>query len=344
MPVKIYRRKGSLIYSYRGTVAGRRLRGSTGTTDKIRAERFASKKANEHWDGNHDGPKAVLTFAKASILYRAAGKLSNKRQTRYLEKIEDYWKDALVKDMTAGAIRQSSIDIYPTAGPATRNRQVITPTRAVINHCAELEMCAPIRVRKFKFEQKIKTPILQDWLDTLCAHARPQIAALATFMFATACRISEARRVEWADINFTARTILVRKTKNKKERLPNMPPRLLVALANLPGPRGDKPFPQGETTLRRWWDADVEATAAAVEGFQRLTFHSCRHGFATAMLRKGVDAKTAAELGGWDSVTLFMDTYAHAMPRARLSDSLFDTGPDLTQPVSAPSKIKGLDQ
>lgn len=65
--------------------------------------------------------------------------------------------------------------------------------------------------------------------------------ALATFMFATACRISEARRVEWSDINFHARTILVRETKNKKERVPRMPQRLLVELANLP--RVDKPIP-----------------------------------------------------------------------------------------------------
>jgi integrase len=97
-----------------------------------------------------------------------------------------------------------------------------------------------VRVRKFKFEQKIKKPVLLDWLDTFCAHARPLNIALATFMFATACRISEARRVEWDDINFHARTILVRKTKNKKERLPHMPQRLLVALANLS--RDSRPF------------------------------------------------------------------------------------------------------
>jgi hypothetical protein len=35
---------------------------------------------------------AVLTFAKASLLYKAAGK-----QMRYLPKIEDYWKDTLVR-------------------------------------------------------------------------------------------------------------------------------------------------------------------------------------------------------------------------------------------------------
>lgn len=294
------------------------------------------------WKGHLDGPGAVLTFAKASILYRAAGKMGTKRQIKYLEKIEDYWKDTLVKDIAAGAIRQSAMEIYPKAGPATRNRQVITPTRAVINHCAELEMCPPIRVRKFKFEQKIKKPVLLDWLDTFCAHARPISAALATFMFATACRISETRRVEWEDIDFQSCTILVRKTKNKKERMPHMPQRLLVALANLP--RDRKPFGYGETTLRRWWDEDIELTTQAVEGFQRLTFHSCRHGFATTMLRKGYDPKTAAELGGWDSVTLFIDTYTHALPKAKLTDNLFDTGNKLTHQQKISRKIKEVEK
>jgi integrase len=334
VPLKIYKR--GKTYHYAGTVAGRRLRGTTGTTDKERAERIASETEGAEWKRRLDGPGAVLTFAKASILYRSAGKMNTKRQIKYLEKIEDYWKNTLVKDMTAGAIRQSAVEIYPQAGPATRNRQVITPTRAVINHCAELEMCPPIRVRKFKFEQKIKKPILLDWLDTFCTHARPISAALATFMFATACRISEARRVEWEDLDFQSRTILVRKTKNKKERMPHMPQRLLVALANLPRER--KPFGYGETTLRRWWDEDIEATAKSVEGFQRLTFHSCRHGFATTMLREGVDPKTAADLGGWDSVTLFIDTYTHAMGKAQLTDQLF--GAKLTQPKKSSKKNK----
>ncbi len=341
MPVKIFRRKGSLIYSYRGTAAGRRLRGSTGTTDKIRAERIAAKKESEQWDGHLDGPKAVLTFAKASILYRASGKASDKRQIRYLEKIEDYWKDTLVKDMTAGAIRQSAIDIYPDAGGATRNRQVITPTQAVINHCADLEKCAPIRIKdRFAFDKKIKKPIMLEWIDTFCAHARPQPKALAIFMLATGCRISEARRLEWADIDFQNNSIMVQKTKSKKARLPHMPTRLLVALANLP--RDDKPFGRSESRLRRHWDADVAATAKVVPGFERLTFHSCRHGFATTLLRKGIDVKTAATLGGWESVTLFMDTYAHAIQQPKLTNAIFENDTPVTQPVAEVKKINGL--
>lgn len=337
MPLEVFRRPGSLIYSYRGTVAGRRLRGSTRTTDKVRAERIASKKEADEWQRHLDGPKAVLTFAKAALLYKASGK-----ELRFLPKIAAYWKDTLVKDMTAGAIRQSAIDIYPKAGGATRNRQVITPTQAVINHCAELEMCPPVRVRRFKFDKKIKKPIMLEWLDAFCAHARPVNKALATFMLATGCRISEARRLEWADIDFANHAIMIRKTKNKKARLPHMPTRLLVALANLP--RDAKPFDRSESRLRRHWDEDIEATALAVPGFERLTFHSCRHGFATTLLRKGIDPKTAADLGGWDSITLFMETYAHAIQQPKLTNAIFETGTELTQPVAEVNKIKDLEK
>lgn len=333
MPVKVYKRPGSQIYSYRGTVAGRRLRGSTGTTDKARAERIAAEKEAYEWKRHLDGPSAVLTFAKASLLYRAAGK-----DTKYLGKIEDYWKDTLVKEMTAGAIRQSSIDIYPKAKPQTRNRQVITPTQAVINHCAELEMCPPVRIKRYKFEAAIKQPVTLEWLTTLCLHARPVIKALVLDMFSTACRFAEARRQDWSDIDFKARTILIRDTKTKKQRIAHMPQRLLVALANLP--RDKKPFHWSESSLRRFWDEDVARTAEAVPGFERLTFHSCRHGFATKMLRDGVDPKTAATLGGWDDIALFMETYAHAMRDATITEGLFE--PESTQPVASPEQNQQL--
>lgn len=326
MPIRVFRRKGSKIYSYSGTVAGRKLRGSTRTTDKARAERIAAKKESAEWDCHLDGPEAVLTFAKASVLYRAAN-----GEARFLAKIEDYWKDTLVKDIKPGMIRQMAIDIYPNCSGATRNRQAIVPAQAVINHCHGLEMCPPIRVKRFKFEKKIKKPITLEWLDVFCAHTdRPEIGPLAIFMFATGCRISDALRLQWKDIDFQNRCILIRKTKNKKERLPHMPQRLLVALANLP--RDKPPFGFAQTTLRDAWDRTIEAAAKAVGEFERLTFHSCRHGFATKLLRDGIDVKTAAGLGGWDSVQLFMDTYAHAIQDATLTDRLFNT--ESTQAVS----------
>jgi len=320
MPLRVFRRKGSLIYSYAGTVAGRRLRGSTGTTDKERAKRIASQKEGAEWDRRLDGPEAVLTFPQAVALYLKAG-----RPEKYLDKIEDYWKDTKVKDMTRGAIKQSAIDIYPGCSGATWNRQVITPTQAIINHCASLELCSPIKIERFDFEAEIKQPVTLEWLDTFCAHARPKIAALATLMFATGCRISDARRLDWPEIDFQRRAIGIRKTKAKKQRFAHMPPRLLVALANLP--RDRKPFGEPESTLRRWWDADIEATSKVVESFDRLTFHSCRHGATTGLLHDGIDVVTVGKLVGM-SAQQVLRTYGHAQDNPTLTDKLFDTEVD----------------
>jgi integrase len=331
MPIKIYRRKGSDVWSYRGTVAGHRLRGSTRTQSREIAARVASEVENQHWKRHLDGPQEVLTFPKAVALYLKAGK-----SDRFVGKLEDYWKNSRVKDMTQGAIKQSAIDIYPNVSGATRNRQVITPTLAIINHCAELELCPPLRMKKrFSFEKKIRKPVTLAWIDAFCAHAdRPDAAALALFMFATGCRIAEALRVQWADIDFQKRTVLIRKTKNKRQRLPHMPQRLLLALANLP--RDRKPFAfAGYTSAQGAWERAIEAA-----GIEPLTFHSCRHGFATALLHDGVDVVTVAKLGGWESPQQVLATYGHAKDDPTLTDGLFGT--KSTQPEVIASENNGL--
>lgn len=320
MPLALYRRKKGGVWHYRGTVDGRLLRRSTGTTDRKVASQIAAEEETRNWKRRVDG--STLRFPAAVAHYEKSGKGGDFRSAYYIAKLEDHWRNTKVKDMTPGAIRQSAIDLYPGCSGATWNRQVITPTQAIINHCAELELCAPIRIKRFTFDKKIKKPVTLEWLDAFCAHADKQMMALAVFMFATGCRISEARRVEWGDIDFTERTVLIRKTKNKRARQPSIPPRLLVALANLG--REKPPFGDPETSLRLAWDAVIAKASEAKTGFERLTFHSCRHGLATKLLRDKVDVVTAAGLAGM-SVGVMLSTYAHAIKDARLTDRIFDT-------------------
>ena len=129
MPLKLYRR--GKVWHYRGTVAGRRIRGSCKTTDQAIAARQAAEIERREWKCNFDGPEAVLTFAQAALMYRSAGK-----PTRFLDRIEDYWKDTLVKEIKASSIRQMAMVLYPGATNATRNRQGIIPCQAIINHAA----------------------------------------------------------------------------------------------------------------------------------------------------------------------------------------------------------------
>ncbi|MCK1465800.1 hypothetical protein IVB34_47835 [Bradyrhizobium sp. 2] len=90
---------------------------------------------------------------KASALYLAAGKaIKVSGATRQiLGRCED-------ADINSGSIRQSAIDLYPNAKNSTRNRQVIVPTLAVINHCAELGHCSPLRMKRFKVDTRSRSP------------------------------------------------------------------------------------------------------------------------------------------------------------------------------------------
>lgn len=314
MSLKIHQR-GEVWY-YRGTVAGRRLRGSTGSTVKETAARIASEIESREWKRRLDGPQAVLTFAQAAINYRAAGK-----STRFLEKIEDHWKDTLVKNITAGAIKQSAHDLYPGTSNATKNRHVIVPTQAIINHAAEAELCPPIRIRRFKIDTKVKKPATLEWVQAFQKAASPHVGALALFMFLTGARISEALAVGWDDIDLRQRTVLIRQTKIGAERLAHLPDTLVVALANIER----RPLRKVFRYVTRSSGIKVWRETIDRAGIERLPFHSCRHGFATALLQAGVDPVTVAKLGGWKTPKHVFQTYGHANDDPTLTDRISGT-------------------
>lgn len=318
MPLKIYRRPGSDIWNYRGTLAGHRLRGSTRTANKETAQRLTSAIEDKFWKRGLDGKEKALTWPKAVALYMAAGKSS-----RYLTKLTKHWGDAKIADISNGSIRQAGIDLYPKAKNSTRNRQVIVPTLAVINHCAELGHCPPmLRMKRFKIDTKIKKPVTLEWINAFRAHAdRMDVGTLALFLFGTGARITEALSVRWVDIDLGKRTVLIRQTKLGEERVAHLPLELFVALASLP--RDREPFAIAYTTARDAWS---RATKAA--GIEPLTFHSCRHGFATVLHDKGVGVKKIAKAGGWKSAQHLFNTYLHADEDSTVTDRLFDTDAD----------------
>jgi integrase len=330
MPLKLFRR--GQVWHYRGTVAKRRLRGSTGSEDKATAQQIIADLEAQAWKCHIHGPASVLTFAQAAILYRQAGK-----PTRHLVPVEDYWKNTPVRQITAGAIRQSAIALLPWQSPATRNRQVIVPTQAIINHAAESELCAKISVKRFPVETKVKEPVTWEWVEAFMAHASPHLGALACFMFLTGARITEALEVRWGNVDLQARKALIKQTKVGNERRAHLPPPLVAALANIPSNRepGEKVFrySRRDTAKPPWVNACKRA------GIKPLTFHCCRHGFATALLHSGIDPVTVAKLGGWKTTQHVLTTYGHAMQDDTLSDRI---GTSLTQRFSAmpkPGKI-----
>lgn len=320
MPLTLYRR--GKIWHYRGTVAGRRLRGSAKTADKALAQRIAAEREARCWKGHLDGPEAVLTFAQAAILYREAGK-----PTRFLAVVEDHWKDTAVKNITPGLVKQAAVQVYPRAAAATRNRQFIVPTLAIINFAAEAELCRPLRVKRFPVVKRERRHATWPWVQAFMGEASPHLGALACFMFLTGARISEALALRWRDVDLSDGRALIRQTKVGKDRRAHLPAVLVAALANTDGEREPdaKVFRYSSYQTAKWPWRDAIARAR----IEPLTFHACRHGFATAMLQAGVDPVTVAKLGGWSSPALVFSTYGHAAEDDRAADRII--GAELAQ-------------
>jgi integrase len=314
MPLTIFRR--GKTWHYRGTVNRHRLRGSTRTTDKERAARIAAELEAREWKRHLDGPAAVLRFSDAAALY-----VNARKPTRFLRPLLIYWKETPISQITAGAIRQAALTIYPEASAATRNRAVITVTAAVINHAADSELCQRIRVKRFPTEKREKRAVTWDWVAAFMSSSSPHLGALACFMFLTGARVSEALSVQWHKVDLSRQSVLIAQTKTGEERRAHLPPALLAALANVGGPREGRVF--GYRTLQSCYHSWRRACVRA--GIEVLSFHSCRHGFATQLLRSGVDVVTVAKLGGWRSAVQVLATYGHAMDDLTLTDRLVDT-------------------
>lgn len=329
MSLTLYRR--GQIWHYRGTVAGRRLRGSTKTSDRDRAQRIAAEKETRQWKGHLDGPGAVLTFAQAVKLY-----LTAQKSPRFLARVADFWKDTPIREITSGAVKQAAITLYPNASGATRNRQILVPTMAVINHAAEMGLCPKLQVKRFPVVAAVKEPATWEWIDAFVAHASPHLGALAMFMFLTGARISEALDIEWTDLDMVAGTVKIRMGKVGGEvRTAHLPAPLVTAIANIPGrDRSGTVFKySSRSTVKPSWAAAIRRA-----GIKALSPHSCRHGFATAMLQAGIDVRTVAELGGWKTPALVLSTYSHAARDPKLTDRIIRT--KLTRSITASQNKK----
>ena len=329
MPLRIYKR--GEIWHYRGTVAGRRLRGSTKTADKITALRITAEKEAKQWKGHLDGPGSVLTFAQAALLY-----LDSRKSARFVARVCGYWRDTPIKQITSGAIRASAQKLYQIGSPATWNRQVITVTQAIINHAAEQELCPRIKVKRFPVIKTEKTPASWPWVQAFMSTSSSHLGALACFMFLTGARISEALSLTWGSLDITSSRALIRSPKIGEERWAHLPPELVAALANIPGDRVGKVFPwRTSQNARRPWMA-----AIARAGIKPLTPHALRHGFATGLLDKGVNPKTVAKRGGWKSTAHVFATYGHDVASANVTDILTDTPETQHEVISANKRQK----
>jgi integrase len=100
-----------------------------------------------------------------------------------------------------------------------------------------------------------------------------------------------------------------------------MPSELLVALANISGERKGQVFGfKSRGNCRTQWNGAIRRAR-----IKHLSYHACRHGFATRLLDQGVNPITVAKRGGWKSARHVFETYGHDVAEESVTDLLTGT-------------------
>lgn len=304
MPLKIIRRAGSPHWQLQGTVGGQRVRESTGTPDRQRAEIVRIRREAELLDRHAHGPKAVATFPEALNIYLDRG-----GEARFVGKLLKHFKTTRLADIDQWSIELACGVLYPTAAPATVNRQLIGPMTAIMNVGADCGLCDPPRFKRRKVKSKPRRAVTPEWLSAVIETSSPHLAALLGFMALTGARISEAVNLTWADVDLAAGHAVLQKTKTEPRRVP-FGPALVVLLAKIPGSR--HPTARVFKYAHRSSPIDALKTACKRAGVEIYSFHEIgRHTFATWMLQDGNTLNDTADAGGWKSIALVKDIYGH---------------------------------
>lgn len=258
--------------------------------------------------------------------YSAFGKRSKKANT--FEKEESHFKHWLEPNLGDKPLAAVSIEewdrlmrLFDKAGLKPRTKEYITGTlRRIMRHAKDRGIAVSIpsgrqigatspqnnrRMRVITSEEQKKI------LEALEAR-NPAAYRITLFAFLTGCRISEAARLKWGDIDLhsTPGTIIFRDTKNKEERILAISQRLRALFEfsdlrdsqSLVFPREDgKAYREAPTTFALVVD-ELKLNEGRDE-YNRITFHNIRHTVATR-LAPHIDLRSLMDVMGWKVVAM----------------------------------------
>lgn len=282
-------------YRVSGTEHGVRINRSTQTASKSEALRFLAKwRADAQHHALSDRSTKPLTFSGAATAYLNSG-----GEAQFLRPLVLQFGEKPIASITQADIDNAAVALYPAAGAPTRNRAVYTPISAIMRHAG---ITLALRRPKGSLGPPRSHWLRPEQAFALLASAREineRFGAMLTFLLYTGCRLSDALRLEWPDVDFARGVALLRDTKNGTSITVHMTPEIVAALANLP--RGRRVFAMSKCGRIYTWLAEAEKRAGLALP-PRSAFHILRHTHAVyRRLYTGADTSALVATGLWKS-------------------------------------------
>ncbi|MBP1851518.1 tyrosine-type recombinase/integrase [Rhizobium halophytocola] len=310
MPLKLARRHGGKNWYIRGTVRGVTVDETTGTDERDRAEEIRLRREAEILDRSIHGTRKTATFLEASVMY-----LENGGASRFVDIVARHFGTKPLGEIDQAAIDGAARKLYPKATAATRNRQVYTPTSAVLHFAAKRRLCdTPIIERPKQAKGRIRW-ISHAEADRLIEASAVHLKPLVIFLLYSGARLSEALYLDWQQVDLSRAHVSFLDTKSGEDRGVPLHPYVVATLANLPRREGavfrrpdGKPY-----EVKAGGGGQIKSGfkgACRRAGISDFTPHDCRHTWATWHYQVNRDLIALMRLGGWKSEKMVL-RYAH---------------------------------
>jgi integrase len=331
----------------RGTVRGQSIYETAGTADAELAEAFRAKRETELYEKAIFGARAVVSFARAAMSYLET-EPRGEREKQYVGRLVAHFGTKKL-----GAIDQTAADeavrciVGDEAAPATKNRGVLVPLKAILNHAARRGWCSAPMIEQ-KSVPRGKTRWLRpDEAVRLIESAAPHLRPLLVFSLGTGARLSEALELDWCDVHLADGRVIFRESKNGEDRVAHLTPKAMTALANMPhrdgrvfrrddgAPYADRHRLEGGQ-IKTAFKAALRRAAIA----ERTTPHALRHTWATWFYAASKDLLLLKDEGGWKTLKM-VERYTHLMPSELLPAVALVWGGPHPRMIRAPSVQHG---
>ncbi|MDF7673508.1 tyrosine-type recombinase/integrase [Acetobacteraceae bacterium ESL0709] len=341
MPLKLIKRKNSPFWYVHGTVQGKLVRESTGTTSRKQADEYRANRENELWQESIYGTKSIITFPHALTAYLEAEPRSETTRI-HLAKLLEYFKDVRLVEIGQAQLDEAYRRILrdgSAASPATKLRNVLTPLRAVLEFAARRQWCDRPAFERPRIPKNRTVFLRPDEIRSIIDQASGHLRPLLIFLVATGVRASEALELEWSKVDLKGRRAIVWQ-KQGTERSVYLPPVAFTALVALPertgrvfrpGTGADGYSDNGRTSggqFKKGWAGACER--AGMPGHYRecvpkgcrtvkrefvpeYTPHDLRHTWATWHYCLHRDLLRLKDEGGWETINI-VTRYAKVMP------------------------------